>query len=1121
MEHKFTFRFTLIGAVLLLGILGIFDPSKLLNMHIPWSQKLNLKPGIDISGGTSLIYQITPPPGGATEDLSQRVAESLKKRVDPDGVRNLVWRPLGPTRLEIQMPWTAGSEKAGEARHAFSKAMADLEATNIRVAEVKAVMRIPDATQRQRELDRLAMGSATRKALFGQLAEAMKHLDEVQKTGDAVAKVEAKDALTKVEDQISATNLPASRVQSELDLFQSAVEKAQKMGNTAMIAQRTADRDAKFEAMKKDALDFPLRLKAIDEVVARYDAYAKTRGSVGDAEDLKRLLRGSGVLEFHIAVSDPQVIKSMEERLRTDGPTPRPGDTARWYEVDQPDEMRGHHLAQYGDKSWLLVSTTPDESMVHKQGTKPWGLQRAYKDYDGRTNEAVVGFEFDAQGSVLFGDLSGANIGKSLAIVLDDKVISAPVLRSRIEGRGQISGNYSDAELNYLIRTLNAGSLPAKLDEEPISERTIGPSLGADNLRAGFKSALLSVVAVAVFMIGYYHYAGLIATIAVVMNLIVNIGVLAMFNATFTLPGIAALALTVGMAVDANVLIFERLREEQHRGLSLRMALRNAYDRAFSAIFDSNITTIATSMILYWFGSEEIRGFGLTLTIGVAISMFTALFVTRAIFDYGIEHMGLKHLGSFPLSFPKWDQFMKPNIDWMGKAWMFYAFSTVVMVTGLVAYFSKGRQMYDIEFVSGTSVQVALKHPMGIEDVRKRLQQPEVAKPLDAAQVVSVGNTGADYEIVTPNEDAKAVRGAVMTALRDDLKIELPSTFTLAGQPYEQAVDKAVMPIGNDPITVDAYTAPATVLGRGGVAIVLKNLDPALTPKQIYDRIERLRSEPGSNLPFREMKVDSPGGPDKPTNLAVVTITDPVIDYEKDAQTWQEQLARPMWKLVSDAIGRQADMGRITSFNASVAADTKLDAIIAVALSVIAIALYVWVRFGNLKYGTATVVSLLHDVIITIGLIGLSQYVGEWAIGRALLIEPMRMNLTMIAAVLTVMGYSVNDTIIVFDRIREYRGKYGYLSREVINDAVNHTLSRTLLTSFTTLATIFVMYVLGGPGIHGFTFAMLFGILFGTYSSVAIASPILLLGGKDLLKPVAAKAKKPAAGQLKARQLPA
>ena len=1095
MEHKLSGRVTLILIVLAVGLIGIFPPNRLLNGDIPWSKKHNLKPGIDISGGTSLLYEIKAPPGGAKDDLSQKVADALRKRVDPNGVQNLVWRPHGPTRLEIQMPWTEGSGQASELRRAYSEAQAGVEATNIRLSEVKAALQAGDPQQRQKLLDTLAMGSAKRLALFERLDKAMKEVAEAQQGSDPVKKVDAQDELAKVEAEIEATNLSARRLENELGLFQDTIDKARREKKQAVVDEKLAERAKKVEQFKNEA-DFPARKEAIDTFVRQYDAYSQVKGSVDDAEDLKRLLRGSGVLEFFIAVTDQQLIDTMTQRLRAEGPTPRPGDTARWYEVDRPEEFRGMNIAEYGDKRWILLSTLPEHSMIHKEGEKSWGLQGATRDFDSRSGRPVVAFSFDARGAMLFGELTTANQQRPLAIVLDDKVINAPNINSPITtGSGIIEGSFTDAELDYLIRTMNAGSLPARLADEPISERTIGPSLGADNLRAGFRACIAGVVVVAFFMIGYYYIAGAVAVVAVLMNLVMILGVMAMFNATFTLPGIAALVLTIGMAVDANVLIFERLREEQLRGLSLRMAVRNAYDRAFSAILDSNVTTVLTSVILYVFGSEEVKGFGLTLAIGITTSMFTSLYVTRTIFDYLIERRQIKRLGSLPLTYPKWDQMMKPKVDWIGKAWIFYTVSSIIIVFGLIGFFSQGRNMYDIEFVSGTSATIELKQATNIGEVRELVSKDEFKKTLPSPQVVAVGTTGTDYEIVTPNQNTTEVRESVQRALGERLKVEVKSDFTGSNRPFDEVFGKTVIAVGNEPIVVSGFTAPSSVSFQGDVAVVLGNLNPPLTPKQIHDRIERVRLEPGSNLPFREIRVDSPArDQNTPTETAVVFFGDPVIDYEKDPSSWQEQLARPIWRLVNDAIGSNAPLRRVTSFNAQVAAGTKMDATVAMLLSVVGIAVYVWARFGNLKFGAATVAALVHDVLVTMAVLGMSMYVSEWPIGRALLIEPFRVNLTIIAAILTVIGYSVNDTIVVFDRIRENRGKYGHLSRQVINDSINQTMSRTLLTGGTTMVTLFIMYITGGAGIHGFTFALLAGIVIGTYSSFAIAAPILMLG---------------------------
>ena len=1097
MEKKYAGRFTLIFVILFVSIFGIpfvgpgiTSIERLLNPEIPWNQKLNLKPGIDIRGGTSLVYEIHVPEGEDSRNLSTRMAQALRKRVDPDGVRNLVWKPLGDTRLEIQMPLSAGSGESRQARLAFAQAQEELERTNVSSASVRAALELSDPATRQARLEALAMNSEKRKALFQRYGELLEKLKAAEASGDFRSLVDTRDEIATVEAAIEATNVSAAQLAADLELLAGALERARGPRREEVRQQR----EARIQAVRQ-VDDFPARQAAIDNFLRRHEAYLKVKGTVDDAEGLKRLLRGSGVLEFYITVTDPALIEPMVQRLNTQGPGALPGDQMRWFEVERPEEMTGHRLYPYAEKMWLLLWTTPDKSLVHRAGIRPWGLQRAYRDYDSRTGEYVVAFRFDPQGAALFGELSGNNIGEHLAIVLDGRVISAPVLRSRIEGQGQISGRFSDRDIDYLVRTLNAGSLPARLDDEPIMERTVSPTLGEDNLRRGLYSAYLGVTVVALFMIAYYYYTGLVATVAVVMNLIINIGVLAMFNATFTLPGIAALALTVGMSVDANVLIYERLREEQLRGLSLRMAIRNAYDRAFSAIVDSNVTTIATSLILYWFGSEEIRGFGLTLTIGIMASMFTALFVTRTIFEFGLDRLGLRRLRSFPLSVPRWDRMMNPKIDWIGKAWIFCIFSGILIVAGLVAYFSRGRDMYDIEFVSGTSVQVTMKEPTPIQLVRQLLGREPYSSMLPAVQVVAVGSEGREYQIDTSNERTQEVRTAVIEALDGLLQVEWRAEFAHFDKPLtDPAVDGIVVqPIKSASFAVDGYMPPEAANYIGGVAIVLRDLTPAISPDQIKQRLDWARDEQG--LPYRNTNVSAPGGNQNVTRFAVVMVSDPRYSFLRDQTAWHDQLALPTWELVRHAVSRQPPLGRVTSFGAQVAMDTLISAVTAVLIAAAAITVYIWTRFGNFKYGSATIVALVHDVLATVGMIGLTQYLGQIDFFRNwLLIEPLRMNLTLVAAVLTVMGYSVNDTIVVFDRIRENRGRLGHVNRAVINDSITQTLSRTLLTGLTTLSTLFVMYVFGGPGIHGFTFAMLFGILVGTYSSIAIASPILLLG---------------------------
>jgi SecD/SecF fusion protein len=1077
MQQKYTGRVIVILAVIAAALWAIFPSG---NFRHP-----DLKPGIDMVGGTSLLYEIKTTPGTDTDGLSTRVMEALKKRVDPQGVRNLIWRPQGNTRLEIQIPMSSESRDASAKREAFANAQRKLEDTNIRQTEVVATVEDLSGNKRQEQLDELAMGSAKRKALFAELVQTFDHLQSLKKAQkDFVAQAKTEEAYGKLKEQIDQTNLSVSQLQTVLD---------------------GKDSNAKLEELKKQYANFPKRLAAIDQFVQAYASFQSVKNSIDDAAELKRLLHGSGVLEFHILADDlpSQQYQAMVQRLQKKGPRFERGDTVRWYEVDKPDQFH-HRMEPYNGKMYSLSYVTPEKSLANGPGLPQWALTNAAPGME--NGQRQVNFRFNTQGADLFGKLTGANINKPLAIVLDNKVISAPNINSRINGNGEISGDYTEADQDYLVSTLNAGSLPAQLADQPISEQTVGPQLGADNLRAGLMSCVLGLIVVGGFMLIYYGRAGAVAIVALLMNILMILGAMAAMNATFTLPAIAGIVLTIGIAVDANVLIFERLREEQNRGLSLKPALRNAYDRAFSAILDSNVTTAITCCVLYLLGTEEVKGFGLTLLLGIVSSLFTALFVTKAIFGIWVDYLGLKNLRSLPQVWPALERALHPKIDWMGKIWYFVGLSVILAVLGigaLVAQFRQGK-MLDIEFASGTSVQFELKKQdaMPIQKVRKFVETANSAA-LPSPSIVSVGKPDADgnatsYEIITPNPERQDVQKAVLTIFGNKLDLEQPSTFIGSGKPASEAVDHEVFPLtAQTPFSLNGWRPSQTLSYRGGAAIVLKNISPKLTPAQIKSRIERQQLQPqasGEALPYLDFAVASEAGPDVPTDTAVVLVSNPDVTYDQGEYNWEQQVIAPMWGLINDALTKPPQLQKVVNFNPQIAGEMQENALFALILANLVIMAYIWLRFGNLTYGAATVAAMLHDLVLVCGFVGLSHYIAATPIGHWLMIEPFRINLTLVAGILTIMGYSMVDTIVVFDRIRENRGKYGLASRQVINDSINQTLSRTLLTAGTTLATVLVMYIFGGPGIHGFTYALWTGILIGTYSSIAIASPLLMLG---------------------------
>jgi SecD/SecF fusion protein len=1107
MPTAYAGRITFIVAVLYFAFISVY-PRAPFSLFLPLTDESasfehNLRPGIDMVGGTSLTYEIEPPAGAEPDpDLAENVAAALKRRVDPNGVLNLVWRPQGATRLEIQLPLSGDNSEANRARDAYQLAQSEVESFIVAPRQVVRVIEETTGEERADRLAELAGGGESRLAVFEAVAEAYDAFKAAEAAGVVALKVAAEREYELAKDQLSATNITVEEVQA------------------AVAAEDSEDRVDELVAASAGFEERAIAIRRYAEAAERFEGL---REEIADTASLKRLLRGSGVLSFHILATDvdPQRLAEMRERLATQGPRLRAGDELRWFRAAR-DEGETYPTATVGPDGevYLLAWVTDERSL--DDGDPEWGLTGARQTQDERGLMAVS-FSFDAMGGDLFGDLSGSNIGRPLAIVLDDAIISAPNLNSRITANGIITGGetgFTNAEVTYLVNTLNAGALPAKLSEDPISERTVGPQLGRANLRAGLMACIVGIGIVGFFLIGYYYLSGVVAFSAVLMNMLIILASMALLQASFTLPSIAGIILSLGMSVDANVLIYERLREEQARGLSIRMALRNAYDRAFSAILDSNVTTGITALILYIFGSEEVKGFGLTLLIGIFASLFTALFVTKTIFGLLVDKVGIEDLRSIPRTFPKWNALLTPKIDWMRWAPTFGGLSAIVIVGGvsLFAYFFVQGRVLDIEFAGGTTAQFELGDPMPAEEVRAKLEREGATDTLAGAQVVSIeppagGRLDTLYEVVVPNQDDEAVTAAIISRMGDILQLRQPATFAAAEQNYDQAEDVAAFPITDETEDLAGLPVDPDLLAQasGGVAYVLENLSPPLTADELEERVraQRLRGNYDGEGLRGGVTVLAETFPAQ--DSAVILLSNARFPYDPDqVDDWRNELADPGWELITAAVGDPEELQKVTNIGAQVAGEFKRDATIAIILSVFAIMGYIWIRFGDLKYSTATVVALAHDTLFVVAAMGYAHLLADNFFGHLLLLDPFRLNLTMVAAILTVMGFSMNDTVVVFDRIRENRGKYGLLTRGVVNDSINQTLSRTLLTGGTTLVTIFVMYVFGGPGIHGFTFAMLVGIVTGTFSSIAIASPILLLGRQPQVSPERPPAATPA-----------
>jgi SecD/SecF fusion protein len=557
----------------------------------------------------------------------------------------------------------------------------------------------------------------------------------------------------------------------------------------------------------------------------------------------------------------------------------------------------------------------------------------------GNLGELEINFQLTPEGAERFGQVTSENVGRQLAIVLDGELYSAPVIRSPImTGSGSITGNFDVAGARELAGVLEN---PLKAPLRVLYSNDIDPTLGKDSIRSGIKASIYGVLIVSLFMLGYYFLAGLIANIALLLNVIVVVGVMCSIGTTFTLPGIAALVLTLGMAVDANVLIYERIREELAKGKSLRGAVSAGYDRAFSTIFDSNVTTLIASVILIYMGTGSVKGFGVTLTIGVAASMFTALVATRLIFDWLLARDLIKSLNMLQL-------IRNPKFDFMKLAKPAFIVSWLIILVGVGWGFKRGGDAVGVEFTGGDEITLGFAQDKIVDEAKIR----------SALGELDLGDAMLAYQ------------KSLDTGIR---------TLTLTLKRSEKAGDNA------DKLVV-----------------------------------EKLRT----SFPESEFKV---------------------LNANK----------------VGPAIGKEI----------------RGTALAAMFWAMLGIMVYVAFRY-EFSFAIAAVIAVIHDVLITTGVYFIA--------GREL-------NGTTIAALLTIIGFSMNDTIVIFDRIREdlklgVRGTF----REVINRAVNETLSRTIITSGTTFLATLALFIFGGGPVNDFAFTFLVGVIVGVYSTVYIASAVVL-----------------------------
>lgn len=996
-----------------------------------------------------------------------------------------------------------------------------------------------------------------------------------------------------------------------------------------------------------------------------------------EIEGLKNRITRLGKLEFRLAASNdsPEYKEAMEGKQV-------PGFYKHWLRKKKGEEGEAG--------KWYLVQNKTAISGEH--------LSRIYADRKGI--EPVVGFEFDAIGKSKFGQITERNIGKPLAIILDGTLYSAPVIRDRIPGKGIIEGNFKQNEVNDLIAVMRAGSLPADLDLE--METMVGPSLGRDSINRGLLAGAIGGIFAILFVGIYYMGVGWVANCANALNIFFTIGMMALLSATVTLPGLVGLLLMIGMGIDSNVLIFERIREEKAKGKPIRMAVKAGYNKAFSAIFDSHVTTLITGVILATVGTGPVKGFALTLILGLIINLFTAVFVTRVVYDLLMDLSWIKNFSMFKL-------IGVPHVRFINYRFILVAISGVCIIGGMATFAIRGNKKYDIDFTGGTLVQLHLNNPtppgfvrtalgdagyegaevqsiwsgenltqfvttsdeFGIrikelneekvkqkltEDIKGALEKVGVSSEIDFIEptvfnlklqkpteetvvrnilktagyneddvisLTSVSQPAKEYSLnIAGLEDSKK-RPQLISAVVDGLKnnlifhdirmifsdiVEMVASQDIsmqASKPFldvevSEPIEPAILSmelsrIGLNNVTVkkqpqdsekirsnklkiegskttlqqirqivkEQISVPSiSTIGDGTIQIELKE---SMTKKDFMARIAEIKSlksavrsiyalnapaqlfavqvQPLSAAKVQEKiredivnkfkatlykeKIDvsfelikdvsgskvqpvAEMAQEKEQNSAQFRMTlskplkkeaiEEVLDsagypnaLEQGLEVGQEyqtvrialnpRNAETIEKTIKTAFEIPQPLKKIVSIGATVAGEMKSRAILGVIFSCIATIFYVWFRFGDFKFGSSAIIAVIHDILITLGAVAVADY----------LFGNMKIDSAMVAAFLTVVGYSLNDTIVIFDRIRENLGGRGnLLTPQLVNDSINQTLSRTLLTGVTTIGVLLALFFLGGPEIHGFAFVMLVGIIVGTYSTIFIACPMLL-----------------------------
>ncbi|MBZ5607266.1 MAG: protein translocase subunit SecD [Acidobacteriia bacterium] len=670
--------------------------------------------------------------------------------------------------------------------------------------------------------------------------------------------------------------------------------------------------------------------------------------------------------------------------------------------------VRGSSRSGGTDETWWLLGRSP---IVTGRDVRDARAQQS--DASGRWDTAFV---LTQEAAKRFGRFTEANVGNRLAIVLDSVVLSAPTIQNKISDEGRITGAASQQDAADLALNLRAGSLPAGV--KVIEERTVGPSLGADSIRQGVSAGVLGLALLIGALLIYYRGAGFNAVLALLLNTIMTVAALSYIDATWTLPGIAGLVLSIGMAVDSNVLIFERIKEELRAGKAVPAAISAGFERAWGTIVDTHVTTVVASAFLFMFGTGPVRGFAVTLVIGLIANVFTAVFVSRAIF--AAELWRKPRMTHLSIGTGRTELFKNSNIDFLSKRTLAIGLSTLAILVSIVSLAIKGGPKYGLDFRGGTLMYVKFASMPRLDELRQALSAKIKGE-------ISLQETQGTGEVI------------IGTELADE------QSLAQARQNVEDTLREKYANLGGK---LDLNNANQAAL-QGRLQLAL----PAYSEQQLKDLTARLLNyrdrEKGGILRSLDELANVPGVDQ--TALAAI----------------KHEFGLGAFNLRSvEMVGPRAGQ------------ELRHQALLATLCALGGMLIYVAFRF-KLISGAAAVIATVHDVVITLGLFSLT--------GREI-------DLTVIAALLALIGYSMNDKIVVLDRVRENlrvnrRGSF----LDLVNQSINQTLSRTILTAGLTLLACLSLYFLGGKVLNGIAFALCAGIVVGTYSSIFVASAILVM----------------------------